>query len=298
MSTLSNLSFELFPPKAVPAIDQLIRSCDQLKLFEPDYYSVTFGAAGANQDKSLLVINRLIEKNYTVAPHLTGIGLKKEQIKTLLDYYQKNKIKNLVVIRGDLPTDQSKNIGDFSYAYELVSFIREQFGDYFKIKVGAYPEFHPQIESANADFKHFQNKVLMGADSAITQFFFNVDAYYHFRNLCEQANINIPIIPGIMPIMNFPRLCHFANLCGAEIPRWLKKTIEAYQEDHSSILQFGINFITEMCQKLIEYGVPGLHFYTLNNVEPTKTILIGLGLTPKNNVEKYELRSKESPQVS
>lgn len=277
MKTVSKtLSIELFPPKTPQSLMQLKQTCLELAQFKPSFFSVTFGAGGSNQDKTLAVVDLLCAENIIVAPHLTCIGLKKQAIKKLLDYYQHKGIQHLVVIRGDLPEHELKNEGDFNHANELVNFIRETFNDHFLIHVAAYPEFHPQAKNAVDDFLYFQDKVAQGAHTAITQFFFNIDAFHFLLEDCNRKGIQIPLIPGIMPISNFNRLCHFANLCGAEIPLWIKKRIAAYGDDQLSIEQFGIDVVTKLCEDLLRLNVPGFHFYSLNNVEPTRQILKNL----------------------
>lgn len=286
--SLKTLSIELFPPKMSEALVQLRHTCIELAQYQPCFFSVTFGAAGSSQDKTLALVNLLCEQNFKVAPHLTSIGLKRNDVKTLLDIYYQKGIHHLVVIRGDLPENHHQSEGDFKYADELVNFIREQFNDHFYIHIAAYPEFHPHAKNAYEDFLHFENKVKQGANAAITQFFFNVDAYYFFLENCAQKGITIPIIPGIMPISNFKRLSHFANLCGAEIPLWIKKRIESYGDDEISIQKFGVEVITKLCQDLLRLDVPGFHFYSLNNIEPTKQILDNLQEFTESSTETFK----------
>lgn len=272
-------SFEFFPPKTDEGREKLVAVRDRLGTLNPKYFSVTFGAGGSTQQGTLEAVLNIQQAGFDAAPHISCIGTKKATITQLLDTYKSNGIRHLVTLRGDLPSG-SGNIsgGDFNYANELVSFIRQEYGDYFFIEVAAYPEFHPQAKNATADLDNFKRKVEAGANSALTQYFFNPDAYYRFVEECEKRQINIPIVPGIMPITNYTQLARFSDMCGAEIPRWIRKRLEALGDDKEAIREFGEDVVTSLCQRLLEAGAPGLHFYTLNQSAATMAIWKNLGL--------------------
>lgn len=275
------LSFELFPPKTPEGITKLQSVCQQFNTYQPDYFSVTFGAGGALQTKTTQVVESLCAQKLIIAPHLSCIAMTREKLSLLLQRYTQLQIKKLVVIRGDNPLDGTESFQDFHYANELVSSIRAMSSDQFDISVAAYPEFHPQAIDYLSDLKNFKRKVDAGADRAITQFFFNSDAYFQFLRHCHHRNIQVPIIPGIMPIANYERLARFAQSCGAEIPLWIRKRLEKHQQDPHALQQAGIEIVTDLCLKLLENNVSGLHFYTLNNLEPTRSILANLGFKEK-----------------
>lgn len=272
-------SFEFFPPKTDEGKHKLAAVRDKLGKLDPKYFSVTFGAGGSTQQGTLEAVLDIQQTGFEAAPHISCIGTSKATISRLLDTYKESGIRHLVTLRGDLPSGTG-NIsgGDFNYANELVSFIRKEYGDYFYIEVAAYPEFHPQARSATADLDNFQRKVEAGANSALTQYFFNPDAYFHFVEECEKRQVNIPIVPGIMPITNYTQLARFSDMCGAEIPRWIRKRLEAYGDDKEAIRVFGEEVVTELCQRLLDAGAPGLHFYTLNQSAATMAIWKNLGL--------------------
>jgi len=272
-------SFEFFPPKTDEGREKLIAVRDKLGTLHPKYFSVTFGAGGSTQQGTLETVLDIQKAGFDAAPHISCIGTKKTTISQLLDTYKANGIKHLVTLRGDLPSG-SGNIsgGDFNYANELVSFIRQEYGEYFFIEVAAYPEFHPQAKNAIADLDNFKRKVEAGANSALTQYFFNPDAYFRFVEECEKRHVNIPIVPGIMPITNYTQLARFSDMCGAEIPRWIRKRLEAFGDDKEAIREFGEDVVTTLCQHLLEAGAPGLHFYTLNQAAATMAIWKNLGL--------------------
>jgi methylenetetrahydrofolate reductase (NADPH) len=274
------LSFEFFPAKTEEGLEKLLTVQNELAPLNPAFCSVTFGAGGTTQDRTIETVMRL-KKNSDMdcAPHLSCIGATRESISELLNFYKENGISRLVTLRGDIPSGM-RDPGDFSYANELVSFIREQTGDHFHLEVAAYPEFHPQAPSATADLQNFKRKVDAGADSAITQYFFNPDAYFSFVDSCADIGVELPIIPGIMPINNYVQLARFSDACGAEIPRWIRKRLEAYGDDMESIRSFGLDVITSLCDKLLEGGVPGLHFYTMNQSRTTAAICKNLSLMP------------------
>jgi len=250
----------------------------QLAKLNPKFFSVTFGAGGSTRDRTLETVLEIQAEGYTeAAPHLSCIGSTRENIRCLLQKYFDSGIRYIVALRGDLPSGMAQP-GEFRYATELVAFIRKEFGDVFHIEVAAYPEYHPQARSAQDDLQNFKLKVEAGADSAITQYFYNADAYFRFVNACETANIRIPIVPGIMPINKFSQLARFSDACGAEIPRWLRKKMEGYGDDSASIRAYGLDVVTDLCSQLLEAGAPGIHFYTLNSAGLTTTIWQRLGL--------------------
>lgn len=273
----TELSFEFFPTKSVDAEEKLFQTWQSLNLFEPEYYSVTFGAAGSSQHHTYDLVKNLAAEGANVVPHISCIEQSKASILELLQEYKSCGVHQLVVLRGDWPEDADPSKYDFHYASELVEFIREQTGSSFHITVAAYPEYHPQSPNAIVDFKNFVNKVRAGADSAITQYFYNSDAYFRFLEECHKEGIDIPIIPGIMPISNYERLVRFSATCSAEIPLWIRRKMEAYGDDQESVVNFGIELVTDLCEKLLEHDAPGLHFYSLNQLEPTNAILLKLG---------------------
>jgi len=250
-------------------MEKLLLARNELdKNMHPAFYSVTFGAGGTSRDRTLEAVDQLGKDNTSVAPHISCIGSSREQIKQLLDRYIARGVSRLVTLRGDIP-EQDTGVMDFKHASELVEFIRNETGDHFHIEVAAYPEYHPESNSPQADFEHFKLKIEAGADSAITQYFYNIDAYLHFIDNCEKANLATPVVPGIMPITNFKGLVRFSDNCGAEIPRWIRKQLEVYQDDTDSLLAFGADVVTSLCARLLESGAPGLHFYTLNQSQAT-----------------------------
>ena len=272
------LSCEFFPPRTEAGVEKLQITQKALeKTIQPAYYSVTFGAGGTTRDSTLEIVKLLAEKNVNVAPHISCIGSSKQQIKDLLEQYQSLGIKRLVTLRGDIP-DTAESTGELSHANELVSFIRETTADHFTIEVAAYPEYHPESKSPQTDFAHFKNKVAAGANGAITQYFYNIDAYLRFIDNCHKENISIPVTPGIMPITNFTSLSRFSDTCGAEIPRWIRKQLEAYADDKESLQAFGLDVVSKLCDQLLTQGAPGLHFYTLNQASSTNAIYNNLKL--------------------
>jgi methylenetetrahydrofolate reductase (NADH) len=272
-------SVELFPPKTPAGEENLAAALGPLAALGPAFFSVTFGAGGTTRSGTLETVNRtMAETGIETAPHLSCIEGTRESLGEFVDQYKDAGVRRIVALRGDLPSDM-ESPGVFSCASELVGFIRERTGDYFHIEVGCYPEFHPEAESASADLAYFREKVEAGADSAMTQFFYNADAYFYFVERIEHIGVDIPIVPGIMPIWNYPKVASFAAGCGAEIPLWLRKRMEAYGDDAESQRQLGIEFVTDLCQRLLDGGAPGLHFYALNRAEPTSTIWSNLGLS-------------------
>lgn len=273
-----SFSCEFFPPKTDQGMEKLHATSVTLKqTINPEFFSVTFGAGGSTRDRTFEAVTQINRASgVDVAPHLSCIGSTREQITEILNNYKNQGIKRIVALRGDIPSGMVSP-GEFNYANELVGFIREQFNNFFTIEVAAYPEFHPQSDSANKDLSNFKRKVEAGADRAITQYFFNIDAYFRFVESCETMGITIPVVPGIMPITNFSSLARFSDACGAEIPRWLRKRLQAYGDDMESIKAFGVDVVSDMCQRLLDGGAPGLHFYTLNQAEATLKIWERLG---------------------
>jgi len=270
-------SFEFFPPKTSEGADKLIKVRDTLAELKPKYFSVTFGAGGSTQQGTVDTVTSIKEAGFDAAPHLSCVGSTKENIREILNGYMDKGINRIVALRGDMPSG-TQDIGEFRFANELVEFIRSETNDHFHIEVAAYPEFHPQASSAEDDLNNFKRKMDAGASSAITQYFFNPDAYFRFVNDCEDLGITAPIVPGIMPITNYVQLARFSDMCGAEIPRWIRKRLESYGDDKDSIKAFGEDVISEMCLQLLEAGAPGLHFYTMNVTKPTLAIWKNLGL--------------------
>jgi methylenetetrahydrofolate reductase (NADPH) len=268
-----SFSCEFFPAKTDAGAENLRNTSLILKKeMNPSYFSVTYGAGGSDQDKTFTAVDMINQASgINVAPHLTCIGSKKKQISKILGDYKTKGVNRIVALRGDIPKGMD-NPGELNYANELVAFIRETTGDFFTIEVAAYPEFHPQASNALDDLKNFKQKVSAGANSAITQYFYNPDAYFRFIDDCEKMNINIPVIPGIMPITNYQSLARFSAMCGAEIPLWLSKRLDAFGDDAESIKNYGADVMTAMCQRLLDAGAPGLHFYTLNQSEASLRI--------------------------
>ena len=274
-------SFEFFPSKTDAGIESLALVSDELATLKPSFFSVTYGAGGTTQDATLdTVVSTQQRTGIQTAPHLSCIGSEKEQIRDLLMHYKKMGINRIVALRGDLPSGM-RDIGELHYANDLVEFIRTETGDHFHIEVAAYPEKHPQSKNFDMDIDNFGLKVKAGADRAITQYFFNADAYFNFVDQLQKKQIDIPVLPGIMPITNFTQMARFSDAIGAEIPRWLRKQFESYGDDQESIQQLGNEFITKMCLRLLEQDAPGLHFYSMNKIEPSRTIWNNLNLSSK-----------------
>ena len=270
-------SFEFFPPQTPEGREKLTATRKQLALLKPEFFSVTFGAGGSTQDRTLETIRQIKAEGHNAAPHLSCVGSTRDNIRAMLNTYQDMGIKRIVALRGDLPSGMG-SIGEFQYANELVSFIRAETGEHFHIEVAAYPEFHPQAKSPRDDLLNFKRKVQAGANSAITQYFYNTDGYFRFVDECRKLGVTLPVVPGIMPIMKFAQLARFSDACGAEIPRWMRKTLESYGDDNASVQAFGLDVVTQLCEKLLAGGAPGLHFYTLNQAGPSLEIWKRLGL--------------------
>ena len=271
-----HISFEFFPPQTPEGVEKLTAARQRLAALKPEFFSVTFGAGGSTQDRTLDIIRQIHAEGHQAAPHLSCVGSTRDNIRALLHTYKDLDIKRIVALRGDLPSGMA-SIGEFQYANELVSYIRAETGEHFHIEVAAYPEFHPQANSARDDLLNFKRKVDAGADSAITQYFYNADAYFRFVEQIRKLGVTIPVVPGIMPIVRYSQLARFSDTCGAEIPRWMRKTMEGYGDDNDSVQAFGRDVVTQLCEKLIAGGAPGLHFYTLNQANASIEILKRLG---------------------
>lgn len=270
------ISFEFFPPQTPEGLGKLADICKQLALYKPEYFSVTFGAGGSTRDRTLATVEQILHQGFDAAPHLSCVGSTRENIREILHTYKALGVKRIVALRGDLPSGMATT-GEFQYANELVSFIRAETGEHFHLEVAAYPEVHPQARSARDDLLNFKRKMHAGANAAITQYFYNADAYFHFVEQARKQGITQPIVPGIMPIMKYSQLARFSEMCGAEIPRWMRKTLEGYGDDTDSVQAFGRDAVTQLCEQLLTAGVPGLHFYTLNQAAASTEILKRLG---------------------
>ncbi len=275
-------SFEFFPTKTEAGHEKLLTTAKKLASYTPEFFSCTYGAGGSTRDRTLNTVLQLDkDTGIPTAPHLSCVGDSKQELRELLNIYKDNGIKRIVALRGDLPSGMGMANGELRYANELVEFIREETGDHFFIEVAAYPEMHPQARCFEQDVQNFVRKVEAGADSAITQYFFNADSYFYFVERVRKLGVQIPIVPGIMPITNYSKLARFSDACGAELPRWIRKQLEAYGDDSLSIQAFGTQVITQMCERLLEGGAPGLHFYTLNQAEPSLAVWENLKLSQR-----------------
>lgn len=269
------ISFEFFPPGTDVGREKLLQARDALATRQPRFFSVTYGAGGSTQERTRAAVRAVGERGITTAPHLSCIGSEKAQLRDLLAQYREEGIDSLVTLRGDMPSGMA-SIGELRYANELVEFIREETGDHFDIAVAAYPESHPQAPNLDRDVENFARKMHAGADMAITQYFFTAEAYFRFVDKARALGVDKPIIPGIMPIINYTKLARFSDACGAEIPRWIRKQLESYGDDTDAISQFGTEVVTHLCQRLLDGGAPGLHFYTLNQSTPVLKIVDNL----------------------
>lgn len=276
--TKPELSVEFFPPQMADGADKLRAVRQKLARLNPAFFSVTFGAGGSTQDRSFATIAEIAAEGHEACPHLTCVGMSRERIREILREFSDKGIHRIVALRGDLPSG-AYGSGEFRFANELVEFIRAETGDRFHIEVAAYPEWHPQAKSPREDLLAFKRKVDAGASSAITQYFYNLDAYRHFVDQANALGVTIPIIPGIMPISSFSKLARFSDNCGADIPRWMRKKFESFGDDSDSIRAFGFEVVTDLCARLLELGAPGLHFYSMNQSGPTLEICRRLGLT-------------------
>ena len=270
-------SFEFFPPRTAEGAEKLRAARRQLAQLDPAFFSVTYGAGGSTREGTLGTVLEIRREGLPAAPHLSCIGSSRENVREVLAQYREHGIRHIVALRGDLPSG-SVDAGEFRYASDLVGFIRAETGDWFHIDVAAYPEFHPQARNAEEDLEAFRRKIDAGANSAITQYYFNADAYWEFVDQCAARGIHVPIVPGIMPIGSFSKLARFSDACGAEIPRWIRRRLEGYGDDIASVRAFGLDVVTDLCAGLLARGAPGLHFYTLNQAALTTTIWQRLGL--------------------
>jgi methylenetetrahydrofolate reductase (NADPH) len=271
------ISFEFFPPQSAEGLEKLRAVRAKLAAVGPSFFSVTYGAGGSTRERTFDIVMEIAAEGHAAAPHLSCIGSTRDGIRQILRDYRDHGIHRLVALRGDLPSGMA-DAGEFRYANELVEFIRQETGDAFRIEVAAYPEWHPQARNPREDLLNFRKKVDAGADSAITQFFYNADAYAHFVAEARALGVTIPIVPGIMPIASFSKLARFADSSGAEIPRWMRRKFESFGDDADSIRAFGLDVVTELCRRLVDLGAPGLHFYTLNQSALSLEIVRRLGL--------------------
>jgi methylenetetrahydrofolate reductase (NADPH) len=271
MTDTPNFSIEFFPPKTPEGADKLRAARARLAELRPKYFSVTFGAGGSTQQGTLDTVLEIMREGHAAAPHLSCVGGTRDSIRAILRDYKAHGIKRLVALRGDLPSGYG-GAGELRYANELVEFIRAESGDWFHIEVAAYPEMHPQAKSPQDDLQNFARKVKAGADAAITQYFYNADAYFHFVDNARKLGVDVPIVPGIMPITNHMQLARFSDMCGAEIPRWVRLKLASFGDDSASIKAFGLDVVTELCERLLAGGAPGLHFYSMNQANATTAI--------------------------
>ena len=276
--TTRTFSFEFFPPKTPEGADKLRAVRAKLAAVQPAFFSVTFGAGGSTREGTWNTVTEIAAAGLAVAPHISCIGTTRASVRELLLAYRSRGIRRLVALRGDLPSGAAGGAGDFRYANELVEFIRAETGDWFHVEVAAYPEYHPQSRSPADDLANFARKVKAGADSAITQYFYNSDAYFRFVEDAQALGVEVPIVPGIMPITNYTQLARFSDACGAEIPRWIRLKLQSYGDDRDAIRAFGLDVVTDLCEQLLAVDAPGLHFYTMNQAEPTLELWARLGL--------------------
>ena len=271
MMDTHNFSIEFYPPKTPEGADKLRVARAKLAQLGPKFFSVTFGAGGSTQSGTLDTILEIMGEGHSAAPHLSCVGGSKEQIRAILQRYQGHGIKRLVALRGDLPSGYGGG-GELRYASDLVDFIRAATGDWFHIEVAAYPEVHPQARSPQDDLQSFARKVQAGANAAITQYFYNADAYFAFMDQVGKLGIDVPVVPGIMPITNYTQLMRFSDMCGAEIPRWVRLKLASFGDDSASIKAFGLDVVSQLCDRLLAGGAPGLHFYSMNQAAPTTAL--------------------------
>jgi methylenetetrahydrofolate reductase (NADPH) len=276
MTKTPELSFEFFPPRTDKGVENLNKTHGALAKFEPEFFSVTFGAGGSTQEGTYEAIASMIQAGSDAAPHISCVGSSQDNIRSMIHSYLEIGVKRLVVLRGDLPSGMVER-GDFAYANELVGFIRKEFGDELHLEVAAYPDFHPESRNPKKDIENFKRKVDAGANSAITQYFYNADSYFSYLDEVTRSGVEIPIVPGVMPITNYTTLVRFSDNCGAELPRWIRARLEQYQDDDASLKAFGLDVVTHLCLDLLDNGVPGLHFYALNKIDPTREICQRIG---------------------
>ena len=270
------ISIEFFPPQTPEGVDKLRTVRAELAKLQPSFFSVTFGAGGSTRERTFSVVKEIAAEGHDAAPHLSCIGSTRDNIREILGEYRAAGIRRIVALRGDLPSGMAET-GEFRYANELVEFIRSETGDWFSLEVAAYPEWHPQARSPQDDLDAFVRKVKAGANSAITQYFYNADAYFSFVDEVRARGVDVPIVPGIMPIVGFTKLARFSDACGAEIPRWMRKKFESFGDDADTIRAFGLDVVTELCERLLKGGAPGLHFYCMNQSALTTEVCKRLG---------------------
>jgi len=273
----TELSVEFFPPQTPEGFDKLRLVRQKLAVLKPEFFSVTFGAGGSTRENTFAVVKEIAAEGFAAAPHLSCIGSTRDNVREILQEYRGAGIRRIVALRGDLPSGTAE-IGEFRYANELVEFIRKETGEHFRLEVAAYPEWHPQARNPRDDLAAFARKAKAGANSAITQYFYNADAYFHFVDETRALGVDIPIIPGIMPIVSFSKLARFSDACGAELPRWMRRKFEAFGDDAESIRAFGLDVVSELCERLLKGGAPGLHFYSMNQSALTLEICRSLNL--------------------
>ena len=273
----TEISIEFFPPQTTEGVEKLRVVRGKLAVLKPEFFSVTYGAGGSTRERTFSVIKEIAAEGFNAAPHLSCVGSTRENIREILGEYKAAGIRRIVALRGDLPSGMA-DPGEFRYANELVEFIRKETGDHFRLEVAAYPEWHPQARFPRDDLANFVRKVKAGADSAITQYFYNADAYFHFVDEVRALGVDIPIVPGIMPIASFSKLARFSDACGAELPRWMRRKFEGLGDDTDAIRAFGLDIVTELCERLLAGGAPGLHFYSMNQSALTLEICKRLGI--------------------
>ena len=267
----TNISIEFFPPQTPEGVEKLRATRAELAKLKPEFFSVTYGAGGSTRERTFAIVREIAAEGFDAAPHLSCVGSTRQNIRDILADYRTAGIRRLVALRGDLPSGMAE-AGEFRYANELVEFIRAETGSHFSLEVAAYPEWHPQARSPKDDLDAFARKAKAGANTAITQYFYNADAYFHFVDEVRARGVDIPIIPGIMPIAGFTKLARFSDACGAELPRWMRKKFESFGDDAESIRAFGLDLVTELCERLLKGGAPGLHFYCMNQSALTSEI--------------------------
>ncbi|WP_205203558.1 methylenetetrahydrofolate reductase [NAD(P)H] [Azonexus hydrophilus] len=273
----TNISIEFFPPQTPEGVEKLRATRAELAKLKPEFFSVTYGAGGSTRERTFAIVREITSEGFDAAPHLSCIGSTRESIREILAEFKSAGVRRIVALRGDLPSGMAE-AGEFRYANELVEFIRAETGSHFSLEVAAYPEWHPQARSPKDDLDAFARKVKAGANSAITQYFYNADAYFHFVDEARALGVDIPIVPGIMPIVGFTKLARFSDACGADLPRWMRKKFESFGDDSDSIRAFGLDLVTELCERLLKGGAPGLHFYSMNQSALTCEICRRLGL--------------------
>ena len=273
----THISIEFFPPQTPEGVEKLRATRAELAKLQPEFFSVTYGAGGSTRERTFAIVREIASEGFDAAPHLSCIGSTRESIREILAEFKTAGIRRIVALRGDLPSGMAE-AGEFRYANELVEFIRAETGDQFSLEVAAYPEWHPQARSPKDDLDAFARKVKAGANSAITQYFYNADAYFHFVDEARALGVDIPIVPGIMPIVGFTKLARFSDACGADLPRWMRKKFESFGDDSDSIRAFGLDLVTDLCSRLLAGGAPGLHFYSMNQSVMTLDICKRLGL--------------------